>query len=65
MFGLALMITLTVLYSSEIGWRWLIGAWAVVVLAAFLPLVGVSGWLGFLVQATVVAGLYLKAKSDG
>ena len=63
--GIALMITLSVLYFNEIGWRWLLGAWAIVLLAPFLVLVGVSGWLVLLLQAAVVAGLYLKAKSEG
>ena len=61
--GIALMITLSVLYFNEIGLRWLLGAWAIVLLAPFLLLVGVNGWLILLLQAAVVAGLYLKAKS--
>jgi len=63
--GIALMIALSVLHFNEIGWRWLLAAWAIVLLAPFLLLVGVNGWLILLVQAAVVAGLYLKAKSEG
>jgi hypothetical protein len=63
--GIALMITLSVLYFNELGWRWLLGAWAIVLLAPFLLLVGVSGWLILLLQGAVVASLYLKAKSEG
>ena len=63
--GIALMIALSVLHFNEIGWPLLLGAWAIVLLAPFLLLVGVSGWLILLVQAAVVAGLYLKAKSEG
>lgn len=63
--GIALMIALSVLHFNEIGFRTLLGAWAIVLLAPFLLLAGVSGLLVLLIQAVVVAGLYLKAKSEG
>lgn len=62
--GIAVMIVLSVLYFNEIGWQWLLGAWAIVLLAPVLVFVGVSAWLTFLLQSAVVAGLYLKAKSE-
>jgi hypothetical protein len=36
-----------------------------VLLAPVLVFVGVSGWFTFLLQSAAVAGLYLKAKSEG
>ena len=63
--GIAVMIAMSVMYFNEIGWQLLLGAWAIVLLAPLLLLVGVSGWLILLLQGVVVAGLYLKAKSEG
>ena len=62
--GIALMIALSVMYFNEIGWQMLLGAWAIVLLAPLLIVIGVSGWLILLLQAAVVAGLNLKAKSE-
>jgi hypothetical protein len=63
--GIALMIALSVMYFNEIGWQLLLGAWAIVLFAPLLIMIGVSGWLILLLQGAVVAGLYLKAKSEG
>jgi hypothetical protein len=62
--GIAVLIAMTVMYFNEIGWQLLVGAWAIVLLAPLLVLVGVSGWIILLVQGAVVGGLYLKAKSE-
>jgi hypothetical protein len=63
--GIALMIAMTFMYFNEIGWPFLLGAWAIVLLSPLLVLVGVSGWIVMILQGAVVGGLYLKVKSDG
>jgi hypothetical protein len=62
--GLALMLTITFLYAGELGWPLLLGAWAIVLAAPLLLLVGLSGTLVFALQGLVIGGLFIKVKMD-
>lgn len=62
--GIVVLIVISVMYFNEIGWQILLGAWAIVLLAPLLVLIGISGWIVLLLQGAVVGGLYLKAKSE-
>jgi hypothetical protein len=62
--GLVLMIAMTFMYFNELGLKFLAGAWAIILLAPFLLLVGISGWIVLIVQMAVIGGVYLKAKSS-
>ena len=64
LFGLVFMLVISVMYFNEIGWKILLGAWLVILALPFTQLIGVSGWIVVLVQAVVVGGVYVKAKSE-
>jgi hypothetical protein len=62
--GFVLMVVMTFMYFNELGWKILAGAWLIILLLPLLLLVGVSGWIVALVQAVVVGGVYVKARSE-
>ena len=62
--GLVLMLVMTFMFWNELGIKILGGAWLIILLVPFLQLVGVSGWIVALVQIAVVAGVYVKARSE-
>ena len=63
--GLVVMLVMSFMYFNQIGWKVLLGAWLIILLFPLVAIVvGISGWLVLLVQMAVVAGVYLKAKSE-
>jgi hypothetical protein len=61
--GLVFMLVMTFMYWNELGWQFLLGAWAIILLSPMLQFVGVSVWIVVMIQIAVVAGVYAKAKS--
>jgi hypothetical protein len=63
--GLVVMVVISVMSVNQIGLKFLLGAGGVILLFPIVALVlGISGWLVLIVQLVVIAGVYLKAKSE-
>lgn len=63
--GLVFMIVMSVMYFNQIGLKFLLGAWAIILFFPFIAFfLGINGWIVLIVQLVVIAGVYLKAKSE-
>lgn len=60
--GLGLMVALTILYREELGWGLIAAAWIGILGVGLLSVV-LNGWIVLLIQATIIGGLYMKAKA--
>jgi hypothetical protein len=63
--GLVVMIVMTFMYFNEIGWKFLLGAWLIIIAFPLVAIaVGINGWVVLMVQMLTIGGVYLKAKSE-